>query len=292
MEKKQQIYGVLPYQEMKRLIENERKYLFSWEENIENDNARLIEFLIQNFNVNWARDAEINKSDDGKTIHFSYRENSLSLSLNNEKTKVNMTINEVSTAEFVANMENGNLNIYDANLIEQYDEKSIKESSYEIRVGSYFDFEKGKQEQLSEGEAIVLEGNCYALLGSIEYFNIPKDITALMWLRTTYARHGWTPWFQGLVDPGFRGRVTIVLHNITSHERMIGVDRICHIRFNRMVEATEKPYTGKYMQSPGAQPPIEDDKKKPTIVKAFIGEPIGKYKEIEKYIKLLKKSYE
>ncbi|MGB8217707.1 MAG: dCTP deaminase [Candidatus Methanoperedens sp.] len=178
--------------------------------------------------------------------------------------------------------------IKNGNLIKEFDEKSIKESSYEIRVGSYFDFETKKPEPLSEGEVIGLKENCFALLGSMEHFNIPKDVTALMWLRSTYARDGWTPWFQGLVDPGYEGKVTIVLHNITSSTRAIwGGDRICHIRFNRMMEATEKPYVGKYMGSGGAQPPIKEEKRKAICIKKIIGEPIGSSDEIAKVLEAI-----
>ncbi len=179
--------------------------------------------------------------------------------------------------------------IKNGNLIEEYDEKSIKESSYEIRVGSYFDFETNKREPLAKGEVIGVEKNCSVLLGSLEHFKIPKDITALMWLRSTYARDGWTPWFQGLVDPGFVGRLTIVLHNITDYTKIIvGGDRICHIRFNKMMEATEKPYTGKYAGSQGAQPPIEDNKKG-IYIKKIIKDQIGK-DELGKALKAIELS--
>ncbi len=180
--------------------------------------------------------------------------------------------------------------IEDGNLIEEYDVNSIKESSYEIRVGSYFDSETNKRELLAPGDVIGVEKNCSVLLGSLEHFKIPKDITALMWLRSTYARNGWTPWFQGLVDPGFVGRVTIVLQNITGYTKIIvGGDRICHIRFNKMMAETEKPYTGKYKGSEGAQPSIAD-KKEAIHIKKIIKDRIGNWDELGKALKAIELS--
>ncbi len=47
-----------------------KKQLFCWEEIPENDkhNGRLIEFLAQNFGINWVKRATIKKADDSRTI--------------------------------------------------------------------------------------------------------------------------------------------------------------------------------------------------------------------------------
>lgn len=88
--------------------------LFCWNEIPVNNNNRLIEFLIQNFEVNWIKSAKIEKSNDNKIIIISDGMNSISLKLNNKKTKVNLIINDVGANEFIVKMENGRLNIYEA----------------------------------------------------------------------------------------------------------------------------------------------------------------------------------
>ncbi|KAB2948343.1 MAG: cell surface protein [Candidatus Methanoperedens nitroreducens] len=60
----------------------------------------------------WAKTAKIEKIDGGKTILVSTEINSLSLKLNDEKTKVNLTINDNRTDEFIVRMNNNKLNIY------------------------------------------------------------------------------------------------------------------------------------------------------------------------------------
>ncbi len=87
-------------------------YLFSWDEIPGNDSERLIDFLKQNYSIDWVKTAKIEKIDDGKTIRVSVEKNFLSLSLNNEKTKVNLKIDDGRTNEFIVKTMNGKLNIY------------------------------------------------------------------------------------------------------------------------------------------------------------------------------------
>lgn len=61
-----------------------KRHLFSWDEIPGNDNRRLIEFLTQNFGVDWVKTAKIEKTDGGKIIKVSAGKNALSLRLNYE----------------------------------------------------------------------------------------------------------------------------------------------------------------------------------------------------------------
>ena len=85
--------------------------LFSWENIPGKDNGRLIEYLEQKYGVDWARTAKIEKIDKNE-IRVATEKNNLSLRLNNENTKVTLTINKVKTDEFIVKTENSKLNIY------------------------------------------------------------------------------------------------------------------------------------------------------------------------------------
>ena len=87
-------------------------YLFSWEDIPGNDSRTLIDFLKQNFYIDWIKTPKIEKIDDGKTIRVFTEKNSLSLCLNDEKTKVYLKIDDDRTDEFIVKTENGKLNIY------------------------------------------------------------------------------------------------------------------------------------------------------------------------------------
>ena len=91
--------------------EDKNKYLFRWDEIPGDDDARLIEFLNRHFAIELEINAEFNKKDDD-TINVSTGENFVSLSLNDEKTKVYLKIDEVRKYEFIAKKEKSNINIY------------------------------------------------------------------------------------------------------------------------------------------------------------------------------------
>jgi len=88
-------------------------YLFSWDEIPGNDSKRLIDFLKKNYSIDWLKTAKIEKIDDNKTIRASVEGNYLSLSLNNEKNKANLKIDDGRIDEFIVETEkeNGKLNI-------------------------------------------------------------------------------------------------------------------------------------------------------------------------------------
>ncbi|CAG0971186.1 hypothetical protein METP3_01499 [Methanosarcinales archaeon] len=94
-------------------------YFFSWYEISEHNNGRLIGFLKRNYNIDWIDTVKIEKIDDDRTIRISTENKSLLLKLNNEKTKVNLIIDDVRTDELIAKTESGKLNIY----IKKTDEK-------------------------------------------------------------------------------------------------------------------------------------------------------------------------
>ena len=93
-------------------VSNRTLYLFSWDDIPGNDTGRLITILKNVYRIEWAKTAKIEKIDGGKTILVSTEINSLSLKLNDEKTKVNLTINDNRTDEFIVRMNNNKLNIY------------------------------------------------------------------------------------------------------------------------------------------------------------------------------------
>ncbi|MFZ3167105.1 MAG: trypsin-like peptidase domain-containing protein [Candidatus Methanoperedens sp.] len=96
----------------KKALVTKSEYLFSWDEVIGNEIKLLIEFLIKNFNVDWIKTAQIQKSDENRTINFFDLKNSLSFGINLEKMKAVLIICGLRTNDFIMKMENGKLNIY------------------------------------------------------------------------------------------------------------------------------------------------------------------------------------
>ncbi len=91
----------------------ENNCLFCWYK-IQGNNYKILrEFLNQRFGIDWVNTAMIEPTNDDKTIMVSTEKNSLSIMLNDEKSKVNLKFDYGRTDKFIARMENGNLNIYD-----------------------------------------------------------------------------------------------------------------------------------------------------------------------------------
>jgi len=141
----------------------------------------------------------------------------------------------------------------DCNLIQEHNfDDCLSPASYELRVGSYSDANQRKI--LTPGEVVSVSPHSHLLLGTIEQVHLPLDIVGMMYLRSTYARLGMMPWFQGLVDPGYEGALTVVLHNMTNRTLDIAWgEQVCHIVFERMLAAADHAYSGAYVKSLGAQ---------------------------------------
>lgn len=147
--------------------------------------------------------------------------------------------------------------IRERNLIENADiNQCVSPASYELRVGSYRESSTSPRIDLQKGEAIALMPNGFLLVGTMERVTLPLDVLGLMYLRSTYARRGFVSWFQGIVDPGYSGNLTVVLHNLSSELILLeGEERICHLVFQQLPEAVDKGYEGAYQGSDGATPP-------------------------------------
>lgn len=90
--------------------EKSKKYLFCWTEITKKDSTKFAKFL-RNFGIN-SDTAKIEKINNGRTIQISSEKNHLSFSLNNERTKATLKIDDSRTYEFIVKMENGKLNVY------------------------------------------------------------------------------------------------------------------------------------------------------------------------------------
>ena len=124
--------------------------VFSWEKIPGNDNKNLIDFLNSHFAIECMNTPEIEKIDGGKTIDISTGKNHLSLSLNDEKTKVNLKIDGVQTCEFIAkNTKNDGLDIYTKPI------KIFLDSSMNSETESFFENQNYREMAESDDKTSV-----------------------------------------------------------------------------------------------------------------------------------------
>ncbi|NJD75662.1 MAG: hypothetical protein FIB08_01010 [Candidatus Methanoperedens sp.] len=86
-----------------------KRHLFSWDE-IKIDNPRFLKFL-RNFDINETA-LSIEKIDNDRIINIFSENKHLLLSLDNERTKAILKIDDFREIEYAAKKENGKLNIY------------------------------------------------------------------------------------------------------------------------------------------------------------------------------------
>jgi hypothetical protein len=88
--------------------------VFCWDKIPEKDNGKLIEFLIEKYGIDWAKNAEIEKIEDGKTIQVCTEKNSLFLVLNSSETESILIIDDCRIDKLIAAKEKDELNIYES----------------------------------------------------------------------------------------------------------------------------------------------------------------------------------
>ncbi|MCK4689033.1 MAG: HEAT repeat domain-containing protein, partial [Candidatus Marinimicrobia bacterium] len=84
----------------------------SWDNVPGDDNEKLLNFLKDEFDIDWAENAEISKSNDGTTINISKDENSVEIMMGAKKEKATLKISDGRTHDLKVKKENGKLNIY------------------------------------------------------------------------------------------------------------------------------------------------------------------------------------
>jgi hypothetical protein len=110
-------------------LEKVEGYLFSWD-NVpgnESESQRLISYLKNDLNISWIDNAQIVKTNNNETIRVFTYENSLDLTLENNKSTILTTIDSVPGYFFNIKKENGKICVYkleeykrEYNLTEKY----------------------------------------------------------------------------------------------------------------------------------------------------------------------------
>lgn len=108
-------------------------------------------------------------------------------------------------------------------------------------------------------EAVELLAGEFILGSTIEEFNMPNDMQAHVYCKSTWARRGLFV-FNTVIDPGWRGFLTVELCNHSYEPILIGAgDPIAQVVFQRLELPTDSPYKGKYQdQEAGPQGPRFD----------------------------------
>ncbi len=96
----------------------------------------------------------------------------------------------------------------------------------------------------------------FVLASSVEQFDMPDDVMAVVHDKSTWARHGLAVQ-NTVIEPGWRGFLTLELTNSARRSFTLAAGTpIAQIVFHLLDTPTEKPYRGKYQdQERGPQGP-------------------------------------
>ena len=148
--------------------------------------------------------------------------------------------------------------------ISPLDPEQVQGASVDIRLGNTFSIVEDSptgiitldneiKYRTITSDTYVLLPNQFVLATTMEYFELPHDLTAFVEGRSSLGRMGLFIQNAGWVDPGFRGEITLELYNVNrcAIELKAG-RRVGQLVFSRMDDAALNPYNGKYQGQRGA----------------------------------------
>lgn len=115
--------------------------------------------------------------------------------------------------------------ILDRGLIQGGSAANLKHSSYDLTVGEIVPIGKAavKARQKESPKTYYLESREMVWILSKEEFRMPKNVTSLATLRTTFTKNGILALNVGIVDPFFEGPISTALINFSDRPRRIDV---------------------------------------------------------------------
>ena len=135
----------------------------------------------------------------------------------------------LSNSDILAHLQSGGLKI------EPFASESLSSAGYDLR----------------SGVAVKIMPGGTSLVHTMETVELGPSICGQLFIRSSVAREGLLGSFA-LVDPGFRGQLTLLLANLGPSA--VGIargERLAQIVFVKLHKVSTKPYSGRYQNSVG-----------------------------------------
>ena len=149
-------------------------------------------------------------------------------------------------------------------IVEPIEKEQIQPASIDIRLGNTFsivedtstgiiNLENEIKYKTITSDSYILLPNQFVLATTMEYFDLPDDLTAFVEGRSSLGRMGLFIQNAGWVDPGFKGEITLELYNANRCATELKAGRrVGQLVFAKMDETALNPYNGKYQGQRGA----------------------------------------
>lgn len=100
-----------------------------------------------------------------------------------------------------------------------YGESNLRPASYTLRIGNTYVDSKGKTRQLTDDQdSLTLEKNSIVFVSTLEELDLPYYIIGRFNLRVKWVYDGILLGTGPQVDPGFQGRLSCPLYNLTNFD--------------------------------------------------------------------------
>lgn len=134
-------------------------------------------------------------------------------------------------------------------MIEPFDDERVQSASYDLSAGDEYRFSHEKRivklGKWKKKIKIPPYAICYVLIK--EKLNIPEDASAEIFPRHDLVKKGLLIYPQPPIDPGYKGKLYVLIHNLTNENRTLNKDEhLVSLVFHKLTQKPTKPYDGKY----------------------------------------------
>lgn len=148
----------------------------------------------------------------------------------------------LTDAEIIENVRSGIL------ITENFDEKKVKQACYELRASNiYYDvYNRSRRFELDRGEYILIKPKQCLVIITLESLKLPYNFLGRILTKGKLFSIGISA-VNTYADPGFEGRLGIVLINLSNSYIKIYPDQpIAKIEFSKLSSNVDKPYKGQH----------------------------------------------
>lgn len=132
--------------------------------------------------------------------------------------------------------------------VEPFEEKQVQPASYDLRVGSEAATSSiRKKINVEEQGFLELAPSDFAVVVTHEKITLDNRHVARFGLRSKWARKGIVATTGAQIDPGFTGKLTVGLTNLTSKRISLShMDDFLTVEFHKLSKPSKSPYSGPY----------------------------------------------
>jgi dCTP deaminase len=141
-------------------------------------------------------------------------------------------------------------------IVTPFDDVQVQSASIDLRVGEEGATTKTKKRiNIREHGFLILEPGDFGVISIFEELQLGAQYVGRIGLRSKYARKGLIATTGPQIDPGYHGRLTLGVTNLTPQTVSIPYkDDILTLELHRLDQPAENPYSGPYQDKLGLGP--------------------------------------